>query len=67
MLHIATERINVDALDRAPVSLVVLIHPATSASLSQISPIRPVTDFLATRIAFSGIVVAGISPDANRK
>ena len=39
-LYVAAQRVDVDALHRAPVSLVALVHPATSARLSQIDPVR---------------------------
>src|SRR6266508_5634114 len=38
-LHVAIERVNVDLFHRAPVSLVVLVHPAVSARFAQIGPV----------------------------
>jgi hypothetical protein len=51
VLPVAPERVNVDPFHRAPVSLVVLVHPATSARPSQIDPVRrPVTGAAKLRI-----------------
>jgi hypothetical protein len=36
---VAPERVNVDPFHRAPVSLVVLVHPASSTRLTQIGPV----------------------------
>jgi len=38
-LRVATERVNVNPFHRALVSLVVLVHPTTSARLAQIGPV----------------------------
>ena len=38
-LHIATQWVDVDPLDRAPMGLVMLVHSTTSARLAQIDPI----------------------------
>ena len=38
-LHIATQWVDVDPLDRAPVGLVMLVHSTTSARLAQINPV----------------------------
>jgi hypothetical protein len=40
VLHIAAQRVDVDALHRAPVSLVLLVHSTASARLPQIAPVR---------------------------
>lgn len=39
MLHIAAQRVDVDAFHRSAVSRVVLVHPATSARLAQTGPV----------------------------
>ena len=39
LLPVAPERVNVDPFHREPVSLVVLVHPASSTRLTQIGPI----------------------------
>src|SRR6266511_5733264 len=39
VLHIAAQWVDVDALHRAPVSFVVLVHPTTPARLAQIGPV----------------------------
>ena len=38
--HVAAQRVDVDALHRTPMGLVVLVHPATSTRLAQIDPVR---------------------------
>src|SRR5258705_2429905 len=51
VLPVAPERVNVDPFHRAPVSLVVLVHPASSTRLTQIGPVgRLVTGAAKLRI-----------------
>ena len=38
-LHIANEGVHVDAFDRAPVGLMVLVHPSATARFSEVDPV----------------------------